>query len=156
MQINGFGTVPTSVPEELHERFMDFWRGYTQAVGFTASVDDEDGQGEALFEGSGDFDSNYPDAWDDYAPHLTAAERDEMLVDCACFFMEAKDMIDGDDCKAGTDFHFTRCGHGCGYWDGDWDEYGDELTAMSKPYGSLELYGTLNEHGEIESAYLCH
>lgn len=156
MQIKGFGTCPTSVPEELHERFADFWRGYTQAVGFSARVDDEDGQGGPLFEGSGDFDSNYPDAWGDYAEHLSAAELEEMLTDAVSFFMEAKDMIDGDDNRAGTDFHFTRNGHGCGYTDGDWDEHGDELYAMSKPYGSLELYGTLNEHGEIESAYLCH
>lgn len=149
-------TIPDNVPSAYHERFMDFWYGYTQAVGFSARVDDEDWQGDPLFEGSGDFDSNYPNAWDDYAPHLTDGEMTEMLDDAASFFMEAKDMIDGDDSKAGTDFHFTRCGHGSGYWDGDWDEYGDELTAMSKPYGSLELYGTLNEHGEIESAYLCH
>ena len=149
-------TIPDDVPSCYHERFLDFWRGYTQAVGFSGHIDDEDGQGGPLFEGSGDFDSNYPNAWDEYAPHLSAAERDEMLIDAACFFMEAKDMIDGDDCKAGTDFCFTRCCEGCGFWDGDWEEYGNELTAMSKPYGTLSLYGTLDEHGCIESAYLCH
>lgn len=156
MQIKGFGTCPTSVPEELHERFADFWRGYTQAVGFTSTVDDEDGQGGQLFEGSGDFDSNYPDAWDDYAPHLDQHELEEMLADAVSFFMEAKDMIDGDDNRAGTDFHFTRNGHGCGYTDGDWDEHGDQLAAMSRPYGSLELMGTLTEYGDIDTAYLCH
>lgn len=149
-------TIPDDVPSAYHERFMDFWRGYTQAVGFTSTVDDEDGQGGQLFEGSGDFDSNYPDAWDDYAPHLDDHEREEMLADAVSFFMEAKDMIDGDDSRAGTDFHFTRNGHGCGYTDGDWGEYGDQLAAMSRPYGSLELMGTLTEHGDIDTAYLCH
>ena len=143
MQINGFGTCPTSVPEELHERFADFWRGYTQAVAFTSTVDDEEGRGDSLFEGSGEFDSNYPDAWDDYAPHLDQHELEEMLTDAVSFFMEAKDMIEGVECQAGADFHFTRNRHGCGFFDG-WDNYGDELTAMAHPYSTLELMGTLD------------
>ena len=148
-------TIPDDVPSCYHERFLDFWRGYTQAVGFSGTVDDEDGQGGRLFQGCGDFDSNYPNAWDDYAPHLSAAERNEMLVDAACFFMEAKDMIDGDDNGAGMDFHLTRNRHGSGFWEG-WGKHGNKLTAMAHPYGSLELMGTLDEHGFIESAYLCH
>jgi hypothetical protein len=148
--------IPDDVPSELHERFMDFWRGYTQAVAFTSSVDDEDGQGGQLFVGSGEFNENYPDSWDMYAPLLSTGERHEMIHDAAAFFMEAQHMIDGDDCSAGSDFHYTRNGHGAGFWDGDWEEHGDTLTAMSRPYGTLELYGTLDENEEIVAAYLCH
>lgn len=90
-------TIPSDVPEELHDRFLKFWRGYTQAVAFTAHVDDEEGQGEPLFHGQGDFDSNFPDSWGEYAPHLTPGERVEMIADASGFFMEAKDMIEGDD-----------------------------------------------------------
>lgn len=149
-------TIPDSVPADLHDRFMNFWRGYTQAVGFTATVDDEEGRGDSMFPGGGQFCDNHPDVWDTFSPLLNDDERQEMIQDAAGFFMEAKGLIEGDDEKAGTHFHFTRNGHGAGFWDGDWGDDGDKLTAMSKPYGSLELMGTLAEDDEIESAYLCH
>lgn len=148
--------IPSSVPEELHERFMEFWRSYTQAVAFTSMEDDEEGRGNSLFSGSGDFDSNYPDAWGTYAEHLDQQERDEMLIDAAGFFMEAKDLIEGEDARAGRDFHYSRCGHGCGFFDGDWDDLGDTLQRMAKTYSTLELMGSLDEDGEITQAYLCH
>lgn len=149
-------TIPDSVPEELHERFMEFWRDYTQAVAFTSMEDDEEGRGNSLFSGSGEFDDNHPDAWGTYAEHLTQQERDEMLTDAAGFFMEAKDLIEGEDARAGRDFHFTRNGHGAGFWDGDWDEHGNALTAMSKPYGSLELMGSIDEDDSLTRVYLYH
>ena len=67
-----------------------------------------------------------------------------------------KDMIEGDDEHAGRDFHYTRCGHGCGYWDGHWDQHGYKLTELARRYGTLELYGSVNDDGEVTSAYLSH
>jgi hypothetical protein len=50
---------------------------------------------------------------------------------------------DGDDDvwgNAGHDFWLTRCGHGCGFWDGDWDKcVGDRLTAASKAAGERDI-----------------
>lgn len=48
---------------------------------------------------------------------------------------------DGDfDSVFGSDLYLTAVGHGAGFWDGDWDPIGDELTAIAKrhmPSGSL-------------------
>lgn len=43
-----------------------------------------------------------------------------------------------------SDFHFTRNGHGAGFWDGDWQDidghdFGNLLSDLSKPYGTCEL-----------------
>lgn len=45
-----------------------------------------------------------------------------------------------NDRRAGVDFWLTRNGHGAGFWDGGWPEHSDELTKLSKPYGSVDLY----------------
>jgi len=35
----------------------------------------------------------------------------------------------------------TRCGHGCGFWDGDWaDEVEGTLTEAAKRFGEVNLY----------------
>jgi hypothetical protein len=48
---------------------------------------------------------------------------------------------DGEfDSVFGSDLYLTAVGHGAGFWDGDWDPIGDELTAIAKrhmPGGSL-------------------
>lgn len=41
---------------------------------------------------------------------------------------------------AGHDFWLTRCGHGAGFWDGDWPVYGKTLTTLSQFYGNVDLY----------------
>ena len=43
--------------------------------------------------------------------------------------------------SAAHDFWFTRNGHGCGFWDGDWPEpIANELTANAKAYGECYVY----------------
>lgn len=45
------------------------------------------------------------------------------------------------DAQAGHDFWLTRCGHGCGFWDGDWPEpFATQLTNASKAAGNIDLY----------------
>lgn len=44
-----------------------------------------------------------------------------------------------DDNHAGRDLWYTRQGHGCGFWDGDWGACGDALTAASKAYGEVYI-----------------
>lgn len=42
---------------------------------------------------------------------------------------------------AGHDFWLTRCGHGAGFWDGDWPEpYASTLTEACKSFGNVDLY----------------
>lgn len=65
---------------------------------------------------------------------------EQIIVDCTKFQAENMDMIIEDLRRAGIDFWLTRNGHGAGFWDGDWPENGDTLTAKCKEYGMCDLY----------------
>lgn len=134
------------------EAFDLFFKGYTQGIGFTSL--DEDGD-ILLQEGPGDFDITNPDSWDCWSPLLTEEERQEVLSDAVSFFLTAKDLIQGEEERAGTDFHFTRNHHGAGFWDGDWEE-GEHLTDLCKPFSTLELCGSKAPDGSLSSVYLSH
>lgn len=42
---------------------------------------------------------------------------------------------------AGHDFWLTRCGHGAGFWDGDWPEpHATALDTACKAVGNVDLY----------------
>ncbi len=50
--------------------------------------------------------------------------------------------------SAGLDFWLTRCGHGAGFWDGDWKEpHAAALDALSKQFGNVDLY--VGDDGKI-------
>lgn len=43
--------------------------------------------------------------------------------------------------EAGRDFWYTRNGHGCGFWDGDWPEpYAAQLTEAAKAFREVDAY----------------
>lgn len=49
---------------------------------------------------------------------------------------------------AGRDFWYTRNGHGCGFWDGDWPEpYATTLTEAARAFGSVDAY--LGDDGKV-------
>ena len=53
--------------------------------------------------------------------------------------------------SAGHDFWLTRCGHGAGFWDGDWREpHASALTELSKKFGNVDLY--VGDDGKIYAA----
>src|SRR5687767_14180399 len=81
---------------------------------------------ESTPEGGQPFDANY--SIDDLHPDTVA----QAVAECNQFQEQAGDMIDGDTRKGGHDFWLTRNGHGAGFWDGDWPEHGDTLTAIAK------------------------
>lgn len=56
------------------------------------------------------------------------------------FMAEAGPMIEGRESDAAHDFSLTRNGHGAGFWDGDWPEHGDKLTAIAKRFGEIWVY----------------
>lgn len=82
----------------------------------------------------------------------------QMTADCSKFYNEnrvsilydgaplANDLYDGTDdqrkaAMAGHDFWLTRCGHGAGFWDGDWPEpHAQQLTDASEAFGNVEPY----------------
>jgi hypothetical protein len=82
---------------------------------------------------------------DDLAPETLA----EMEADCRAFQAECSELLTAENCltrgdweeRAGHDFWLTRCGHGAGFWDGDWSEpAGRKLTEAAKVYGNVDLY----------------
>ncbi len=65
----------------------------------------------------------------------------EIIRECREFqkYHSATYAADWTDEQAGYDFWLTRNGHGAGFWDRG-HAAGDELSAASKPYGSVDLY----------------
>lgn len=116
---------------------MDFYRDYqsdpkhndfTTAYIRTALWTETDEDGEPL-------DKNYKA--DDIHPDTLA----RMVADCARFQKSNGDRLPIVRLsRAGHDFWLTRNGHGAGFWDGDWPEHGEALTASAKTYGTFDLY----------------
>lgn len=121
-----------------------FLTGYFQALCFTATCDDEDG--DALWGGSGEWTRSW-DA-DELILTLQWADIDRLIRDALKFLEEAKsdtelwNVVKGDLEHAGRDFHYTRCGHGSGFWDGDWPTaIEDRLTRLANRFTELSLWG---------------
>lgn len=89
---------------------------------------------ESTPSGGEPFDKNYD------TTELAPSALDAMVSDCQQFQAENWDMIAIDVRRAGIDFWLTRCGHGAGFWDGDWPEDGDALTEACKRFPAANLY----------------
>ncbi len=74
----------------------------------------------------------------DIAPETLA----KMAADCEKFQTENSEDLSCREVKFGAhDFWLTRCGHGAGFWDGDWPEAtGERLTKAAKAFGNVDLY----------------
>ena len=92
---------------------------------------------------------------DDIAPETLAAMR----ADCRAFYIanEASIWCDGGPgmpgmhtqaAMAGHDFWLTRCGHGAGFWDGDWPEpHASTLNDAAQAFGNVDLY--IGDDGKV-------
>lgn len=115
-----------------------FTQGYVEALFFTESGGEADGK-EIGDAGFADLD---PDA------------LAKILADCAKF-QDSRAWVDtleghqgADEEHAGRDFWYTRNGHGCGFWDGDWPEpYATQLTDAAKAFGEVSVY--LGDDGKV-------
>jgi hypothetical protein len=93
----------------------------------------------------------------DHVPaDIDRASFEKMRADCEKFQRENEEWLQpenvntryGVDAQAGHDFWLTRCGHGCGFWDGDWSEpAATKLTEASKRFGDVDLY--VGDDGKI-------
>lgn len=77
---------------------------------------------------------------DHTAEDIDAGTLAQMVSDCAEFQRANAADIDGRESSAGHDFWLTRNGHGAGFWDGDWPDAGDRLTAAAKIFGEVDIY----------------
>ena len=75
----------------------------------------------------------------------------KMRADCKAFQDAHGDLFVLANCKsastgsaseqAGHDFWLTRCGHGAGFWDGDWAEpAASVLDKAARAFGNVDLY----------------
>jgi hypothetical protein len=125
----------------------DFTKAYIEAA-LWSSTDDAD---EPL-------DKNY--SANDLAPETLAT----MQTDCARFQTEQAECLAEDhrttaragygctvEESAGHDFWLTRCGHGAGFWDGDWeDPAASKLTDAAHAFGEVDLY--IGDDGKVYSS----
>lgn len=122
-----------------------FTQGYIEAMFFTESGSDTDGK-----------DVSEDACFGDIAPEALVT----IMADCAKFLcpdggpkqgpntdaIEAAGEVSELDMdavwmKAGRDFWYTRNGHGCGFWDGDWPEpYATALTDAAHAFKSVDVY----------------
>ena len=130
-----------------------FTQGYIAAMFFTCGNEsgtlpgpncDENGQGDDVDVG-----------FSDLAPEALA----EIINDCRRFFDSNLELIEQackhggykgeyDEERAGSDFWYTRCGHGVGYWDrGLPDGIGDALSDAASKCGNVDL--ELGDDGKV-------
>lgn len=100
-----------------------FTRGYVTAI-LWASVDDA---GYPL-------DDRF--TWE----HFDADTLRDIVADCAAFQRDNAVDITSDPLQAGIDYWLTRNHHGAGFWDGDWPEAGDRLTAAAHAAKERDAY----------------
>jgi hypothetical protein len=87
---------------------------------------------------------------DDGEHDLAPETRKEMETEAGAFYDAHSDQFQYDnitrnsedvDAGAGHDFWLTRCGHGAGFWDGDWVEpVATQLTNAAHEAGERDLY----------------
>lgn len=124
------------------ENFPAFWNSYLLAMAFTGHKESEPDSScdEPIFSNPGGDISEVVNL-EELESQLPPDTLASLLTDCLGFYLAALPMI-GTECeRAGADFHFTRNGHGTGFWDrGDiWGDNAQKLTELSKPYGTCEL-----------------
>lgn len=128
---------------EMTEVNDDFLEGYITAALWSSNDESDESGGNPL-------DQNY--SRDDIAPEL----MEKMIEDCRKFLEKCGHLITEENMvgrgemfsQAGHDFWLTRCGHGCGFFDGDWKEPAATiLTDVCNEFG--ECWLTVEEDGKI-------
>ena len=106
----------------------DFTRQYL-ATALWSSTD------ESRDDGGDPMDRNYG------IEDIDAATVEAAQADCDRFRELAGKMLnEREETDAAHDFWLTRNGHGAGFWDGDWPEGGESLTAICKTFGEVHFY----------------
>jgi hypothetical protein len=115
-----------------------FCQAYLLAVGFTATSS----EGEPLFPCQGEFSDSYD--WQEIAETIDQQELNSFIGSAVDFYFRAKSqkLIEPkeDLDRLGANFHFSRNGHGTGFWDSD-HKHKQKLQELAKTYGEQELRG---------------
>jgi hypothetical protein len=122
----------------------EFTKAYIEAALFSTNDESDEAGGDPL-------DDNYG------VEHIDSETLASIVADCALFQEYYKEWMTEDFCTysrcsaleyAGHDFWLTRCGHGAGFWDGDWKEPAETiLTEGAKSFG--DFYLEVGDDGKI-------
>jgi hypothetical protein len=103
---------------------------------------------EAMLKSSSNENDEFLDS--DYSlDNISYSALKSIEQDCTTFialaspFLAEENLLSrfGLEEKAGRDFWLTRCGHGSGFWDGDWTEpAATVLTEIAHAFGNLDPY----------------
>ena len=118
------------------DQFESFRDAYIATMLWSTHDESDESGGEPL-------DRNY------CADDLSDEAQDQIDAECKAFLYRVAGFIEADPAakfgpdfdlwgRAGHDFWLTRCGHGAGFWDGDWPVYGDMFTHVSKTFGNID------------------
>ena len=118
------------------DQFESFRDAYIRTMLWSTNDESDESGGPPL-------DENYSaDDLTDEALDRIEAECKAFLYRVGCYIDAEPDPRFGPDFdrwgRAGHDFWLTRCGHGAGFWDGDWKVYGDMLTKASNSFGNID------------------
>lgn len=89
------------------------------------------------------FDADY--CASDFTPEALV----DIAEECAWFQQEYAEHIGQRSKLAGHDFWLTREGHGCGFWDGDWDEPAATILTEACQQLFRENAEVWEENGEL-------
>jgi hypothetical protein len=140
-----------SMPDEFLQQYITtaLWAstlppyGACPACGNTAVLYMWDEDDEPVCGNCSERQPNHePPADENYGSRDLAPETlKKMETDCRNFWRENWKDIQDDPGLAGHDFFLTRCHHGAGFWDGNWErEVGKRLTDAAHGYGEVNLY----------------
>jgi hypothetical protein len=121
---------------EYDQRLADYLEGYFLAVGFTST----DYHGEPIFPCSGEFSDYYDGA--DIRAKIDGSQIGDFFSSAFDFFSTVINSDSAQDCTDwrvfGANFHYSRNGHGTGFFDSELKNR-DYLQDLAKKFGELEL-----------------
>jgi hypothetical protein len=114
-----------------------FIAAYIAAALWSSSDTDDDGNERQFDDGDFELSDEARDKLEGVAGTFFDAHSAWFLAQDA----ERQRQNSGPAAHAGHDLWLTQNGHGCGFWDGGWNEpNASELTASAKAIGEITLY----------------
>ena len=128
--------------------YPEIFRGLTEAAIWT----NDDFREDRLDASIGDYDDFAPSAiayLEDYCRQFAAA-FEEFCISPSKYFNKIP-VNHTEHEYIGHDLWLTTCGHGAGFWDGDWEEpIATQLSEWCRKHGEIELYV-----GDDHLIYIC-
>lgn len=129
-----------------------FTQGYVTCLFFTAPDDSPEGDGHANTLEYASLAELSESAWSAIEADCQRFQKEnhDSILAIENYEVRHKASEAGSDSleAAGRDFCYTRNGHGCGFWDGDWsEEFGDKLAEASRKFHGQDLYR--GDNGEL-------